>query len=162
MLHRFLFQIEQQHVLSAKTNQTCQNEGRKRTQNEEKTHPETHVHKKSPWSKQLKQPTKKNTFHWYFYLLFLRASYRIPGDAHCGWRQTVFSECVCIYEDYSAVTHLFKGGKGNNEMLLLLLLLFYMYFSLLDKYGPNYTVVSLPSSLLLLLSVYSHSTLKTT
>lgn len=68
---------------------------------------------------------------------------------------------VCIYEDYSAVTHLFKGGKGNNEMLLLLLL-FYMYFSLFDKYGPNYTVVSLPSSLLLLLSVYSHSTLKTT
>lgn len=56
---------------------------------------------------------------------------------------------------------LFEDGKGNNEMLLLLLLNC-MCFSLLDRHGPNYVVVSLLSGWLLLDSVYSYSVLKST
>lgn len=58
--------------------------------------------------------------------------------------------------------HLFKDGKGNNEMILLLLLLLNCMCFSLHNSGPNYVVVLLPSSLLLLCGVYSYSILKST
>jgi len=74
---------------------------------------------------------------------------------------------VYIYAKVTVLSaHLFKDGKGNKEITLLLsllqLLLNCMCVSLLDKHGPNYVVVSLPSSLLLLRSVNSYSILKST
>lgn len=47
-------------------------------------------------------------------------------------------------------------------LMMMMLLLNYMCFSLFDKHIPNYKVVLLLSSLLLLRSVYSYLVLKST